>query len=352
MAIVFENDAELRSVKVNESLIPEYSLSIMEDALYVAEAIEIADKKCSEYIGISELNYFETEGKLICYSEADEAITENKVTDGLKTIKDKLIEWAKKIWEAIKSFFDKILAKFEKMAKDYEASISGMKVSQILQNQKFGKINTFEKLGSVDPAMYSKAAEKFASDLVAKMVFTNSADKEYRDYSEIKSIASSKNLIKAITGIDAESMNTVKKTIIDDLKGEEVEVNYAYLEKHLDEMKKNLQAKPAKNALKKAYAQSRKIIDGYMTNIRQLGGNDVEAFVACKPALASIVSCMNTANSALLQAYAMQHRQLVITFTKIKASVDKAYSVKKGRDKVAESASLDQESIIESLFAF
>ena len=43
---------------------------------------------------------------------------------------------------------------------------------------------------------------------------------------------------------------------------------------------------------------------------------------------------------------------LVITFTKIKASVDKAYSVKKGRGKVAESASLDQESIIESLFAF
>lgn len=350
MAIIFENDAELRSVKANSSIIPEYSLSIMEDALYVAEAIEMADKACSECIGINELNIYESTGELVYYNEADEAKASKW---NIKSIKDTLIKWAKKLWEAIKSFFDKIVTRFASMRKSVEKAMTQLSAAQVMKlpgDASFGEVYNFAGLDGFDDKQYCENAKKFATKLTAKALSIKQADKEYRDYTPYKEAA--KDVLKEVTGENVENIGTFKKNLIEKLCGEKVKADKKFVEDHLAKLKKALDLGEAKQSLKRQYSESRKLIDGYMSNIKGTDGNNIEAYVACKPALSQIVSCMNTANSAILKVYTMEHSQAVALLAKVVLACQKAEkAIEKAVGEAVEEV-VDQQSLVESLFNF
>lgn len=336
MAIIFENDAELRSVKSNSSIIPEYSLSIMEDALYVAEAIEMADKACSEYIGINELNIYESTGELVSYNEADEETSKSKWN--LKDLKDKLIEWAKKIWEAIRTFFGNIVKRFDSLAKKVDGKIKGFaknQINKIPDGASFGEVYNFAEFNKFPVDKFCNNAIDFTKELSSKV----------ESVEDLKNAAD--EVLKKVTGEDVDSLASFKKNLIEKLCGDKVKADKAWLSSNLESLKNDVCLIKAKQEVKKLYALSRKIIDENMSEIKKLDGNTVEAFVATKAARTQIVSCMNTCNSAILNIYTRKQSQARVILAKAILGLNK-----KPVKEAVEDKAVDQQTIIESLFAF
>lgn len=336
MAIIFENDAELRSVKTNSSIIPEYSLSIMEDALYVAEAIEMADKACSECIGINELNIYESTGELVSYNEADEEAANSKWN--LKDLKDTLIRWAKNLWKAIKTFFGNIVKRFDSLAKKVDGKIKGFaknQINKIPDGASFGEVYNFAEFDKFPIDKFCNNALDFAKELSSKA----------ESIEDLKNAAD--EVLKKVTGEDVDSLASFKNNLFEKLCGDKVKADKAWLSSNLESLKNDVCLIKARQATKKLYVFSRKIIDEYMSDIKKIDGNKAEVFVATKVARTQIVSCMNTCNSAILNIYTRKQSQARIILAKAILGINK-----KPVKEAVEDTVVDQQSIIESLFAF
>lgn len=290
MSIIYENEDILSEVKADMSVIPANTLSFSENALYVAEAVERDFNEMFESIGVNELAVFESTGVQIVY-EGDEQ----------KSLKEKIIGFFKKLWEKIKAAFEAALVKFEALKMQAKKQIPTIKESDIEgfdDDKKFGKSHEFGELMHRSYGRNAADYAKFVSDEFAKL-----AKKEGLEATEVADKAKEleEDICAKVSGFDGvKSVKEMQDAMVEKLMGDEVEVDKAFIKKHLDEINGIVIQGSSVKHIKELYKTSRKYIDECIKTAKSYTDERAKVMSSEVKVLKSIGQCMNSANGKAL----------------------------------------------------
>ena len=186
-------------------------------------------------IGIEELHSFEENGKVVLEADGEEASKEKKA--------NKIIQWVKQKWEDLKELFNTVLksiknlietgkAKISKMLKDfskkeYEKAINRLKTTDSKGNKKtFGTMSSWSGYYEI----FGNGMVKRAADLYDNFA-KKAADGNFNYKEESDQL---KKDVKNALGIKGDDLTVqeIKKTINETMRGENIEVDKAYLDKN------------------------------------------------------------------------------------------------------------------------
>lgn len=293
--IVFENDEMLKSVKADMSIIPAYSMSFTENSLYVAEAIEESYNEMFQSIGINELAVFESTGMQIVYEG-----------EQLKTFKEAVIGFFKRIWAAIKGAFESVIAAIKKWVKEAKAKIYKVNKDDLdkVDKKEFGKTHEFDTDNRL-----STNAIAYAKDVDTK--FSRLKDDATAD--EIKALGNEldeaviSEICKNVT--DAKTIDDMKTKIKEQFIGKEVTADKAWVVNNLEKLQKVvLDDGKISSGVKDLYISNKKLIDSLITKYKGL--KDVKPYEQARVmVLKHIAQANNTATGVVFDVYKKQYAE-------------------------------------------
>lgn len=326
--IVYENVEELK-VEADMSVIPSFSLSFVESALYVAEAVEKDFNEMFKTIGVNELAVFESTGTEIVYEGTN-----------LDKLKETVINFLKESWKKIKGLYEKILVKFQTLNKEAVkelGKITDSALENIDKKKTFGKVHKFDmknipNFGANATGIVNDAAGKFGNDP------ENAADIK-ADFE--------KSLVSKISGVDAENLTDMKKKLVEKYAGEVVVADLGFVKEHLQEMKDVVINGSTKNQIKNQYAQTKSFIDDRISAVKKMksGEQSKDKWIAAEISiLKDALNCMNSANTCI--ADIAQKR--FVEYRNILLMVKRAAGLKFGKEEPGTAVAVKNESVIAS----
>lgn len=326
--IVYENVEELK-VEADMSVIPSFSLSFAESALYVAEAVEKDFNEMFKTIGINELNIYESTGTEIVYEGTN-----------LDKLKETVINFLKDAWKKIKGMYEKILVKFQALNKEAVkelGKITDSALDNIDAEKTFGKVHKFNMKDIPD---FGANATDIVNDAAGK--FGNDPE----NATDIK-VDIEKTLVSKISGVDAENLTDMKKKLVEKYAGEVVTVDLAFVKANLQEMKDVVINGSTKNQIKKQYATTKKFIDGRISEVKKMktGEKSKDKWISAEISiLKDALNCMNSANTCIAdiaQKRFVQYRNILLM-------VKRAAGLKFGKEEGGTALAVRNESVVAS----
>lgn len=331
-------NADLLKVESDRSVIPAYTLSFAENALYIAEAIERDFNSLFMNIGINELAVYESTGSQIVYEG-----------ENLASLKKKAIDFMKSVWAKIKAGFETILTKFEAMKaearKEMAGKLTAADVDTIEDGKTFGKVHQFNGLDKVDYGTKAKALiDSIKNDFAGNAGVDNAKENIAQTKEEIDNTVCAK-----VSGIDG--VTTVKdmvSKIRESLTGDEVEVDKAFLKSNLDTITKVVIEGTTKNTIKTMYQETKKYIDDCISSLNKLDERNADLANSELSIFKTVLQCMNSANNAAMDVCKRRFAEYKNVFVKVYVATGKRKQ--KATNEGAESVISKQEDLIESAF--
>lgn len=326
--IVYENVEELK-VEADMSVIPSFSLSFAESALYVAEAVEKDFNEMFKTIGVNELSIYESTGAEIVYEGTN-----------LETLKNTVINFLKEAWKKIKGLFENMLRKFDewkKQAVQELGKITDTALDNIDEKKTFGKVHKFNLKDIPD---FGANATDVVNDAIVK--FGNDPENSTDIKADIE-----KTLVSKISGEEAENLIEMKKKLVEKYAGEVVTADLAFVKAHLQEMKDVVINGSTKNDIKKQYATTKKFIDGRISEVKKMktGENSKDKWIAAEiSVLKDALNCMNSANTCIADIA----KRRFVEYRNILVHVKKAAGLKFGKEETSTAVAVKNESVIAS----
>ena len=226
------------------------NVSIAEGALYVIENSEMEFNNIVKNIGLSELAYTEANGAVITNEASVKEVVEN------------IIAWLKKKWESVRELFDRAIGILNKKVNEFKNSMQEKalgkmkeKAAKIKDTDKDGKKKIYGKTREyvqLSNALHKggdlwEAIAKFNNDaheilmgtynignvntsanVTGKMV-TNQAERLISDLNdEVKKLVGNEN--------STFSESSLMSSMMEYLRGKEIEVDKAYINEHIETM--------------------------------------------------------------------------------------------------------------------
>lgn len=334
MKYVNQEELTLESAKI----IPSHTLSFAENAIYVAEAIEENYNALFESIGINELAVYESTGSQIVYEGVN-----------LKELKDKAVNFIKKMWASIKAGFEKVLAKFKMMnaeaRKQMTGKLSASDIDNIADDKKFGKVHEF----SGEPANYYDNAKKYLDEIKADLAANNGMDNAKENIKQTIDEVS-KNACSKVSGIDGvESAGDMVAKIKESLLGSEVEVDKSWLKSNLNKVIDIVINGKSTEDISKAYKDMKKYCDDCITDLKKMDENNANMLNKSLSAMKNVAVCMNQANNAAMDVYNRRFVEYKNVFVKAYVAAGKMAKTKAATQ---ESVIATQQDMIEEAFAW
>lgn len=330
---------DLLKVESDRSVIPAYTLSFAENALYIAEAIENDFNSLFKNIGINELAVYESTGSQIVYEG-----------ENLSSLKEKAINFIKGVWAKIKAGFETILTKFKAMQaearKEMAGKLSASDIDSIADGKTFGKVHKFEGLDNITfGANAKKAIDDLKKDFQSNMGMDNAKENIAQTKQEIEG-----SICATISGIDGVTNNKEMVTKIrEKLVGDEVEVDKGYLKSNIDKITKVVAENDTKNIIQNMYKETKSYIDDCISSLKGLDGNRADLLNAEISVIKTVLTCFNNANSAAMDACKRRFAEYKNVFVKVYVATGKA-GKRKATNEGVDTVISKQEDLIESAF--
>jgi hypothetical protein len=281
MSYVLENEAALRAVPVNTSVIPAYCNSFLEAGEYAEAAINEAFNDMMNSIGINELYIYESTGSMVIYEEDEQAA---------KDLGEKKEFFVKRAWGVIKGLFERFLGWLKQKAEDLKNSI-GTNITNKLAG-KLDKINDDVVISKGFPVKFYEKRKDF-TDLVLDVISgveklsetlsdlkndDEIADttkvKKYQDYDDGPKIDPAKERLASFIGNDnitRENIQDIRKTIKDFSEIKSLSpVDKKWVRANIEDIFKNIINKGDERTIKALYNESKKTINSYMKSARDI----------------------------------------------------------------------------------
>lgn len=268
--VYYEDTDELKDIKANMSVIPSYTLTFSESALYLAEYIEAGYNEMFQKIGINELAVYESTGSQIVYEEGK-----------LSNIVETVVGWLKKAWEGIKGFFTGILNKFEehrKKSAEKFGNITAAHVDKIEDGKKLGKVHQFA--ASIDKDEFVTRASSFATEVQSEFEKFNKQDEvSDEDLSNkkdelVKQVCSKLSGIEGVTDIK-DMKDKMKKKYQGE--GDPIDVTKDFVKKNLSNMVDIVIKGKDKAYIKKQYKSVKDMINKQIKTIKKVDDSKLKA---------------------------------------------------------------------------
>lgn len=323
--MVFENLT--MPIKTDRSVIPAGCLSFSEGALYIAEATENEFNKLFESIGIEELAVYESTGSEVVYEGAK-----------LDEFKNKVIEFFKGFLAKVKHAYEIIVDKFNEMVKGTKKNLRTVKDSDLKlldSDMKFGKFHQYD-FGGFDPR---NKANKLVNDI--KKDFDENIEKDVESRKNLKEEYENK-IVSEISGTDKNNIKEAKEALAKKFKGEEKEVDLAWVIQNKSPLDVVVFNSPTKET-KKSFNAEKEIIDGIIGEVKAYKSADYaqQTVSLLKDITATMHSCMMAYMDALKRRYG-EFRNI---YTKVFIAVAKYKSTHESVDIVT-----SQQDLVESCF--
>lgn len=341
--IMYENEQLLKETQADMSIIPAYTMTFAENSLFVAEATEKVFNELFQQVGVNELAVFESTGMQIVYEG-----------ENLKQFKDMVVNAFKKLWSAIKGFFEGILNKFNTMSKEAKKNlfkVDASDVDKLNDDLKFGKTHEFN-IDDVVKHQYSavdfgkKILHEFKA-LAAKEGLTEDDVKEKKNEIEEK-------ICSEISGIsDVKTASDMKKAMMEQLVGKEIEATKSFVKSNLTELDKIVFAGDSIKHIKELYKTNRKYIDTCISYAKGLTDSEIKVSKAAVSTLKQVSNCMTTANGVVCDASRKRYNEYRNILFRVARACGKIKSTNESvEEPVTESLIDKQISAIDKSFAW
>lgn len=293
----------LSKTSTNHTVIPNNCLSFYEQSLYIAEAAQRSYNDLFQNIGFCELAIFEATGHMAVYTEAAKL-----------NIKERFLEFVKKMWEAIKGFFEKAVNFFneqKKNAKEKFAKImkDNEKIQNLDDNKVYGKSYNFNLYDIND---FVKNAKDYTQNVRDKFEAANQATDDYnsKKFKKIRKNTSisadqvtdyinSKKFVE-IFGSEYSSVTTVddlKNKIKEICMGEQIEAKGDYIKKHYKEIKEVVLEGSTIDHIKVLYKDIKDFYATEMSKIKSSNYTDPQYYKAHMEVLKDVSNIITSTSS-------------------------------------------------------
>ena len=342
-------ESELENVTPNRSIIPAHSLTFAENALYVAEFIEVEHNKLFESIGINELAVYESTGMEIVYEG-----------EQLQTIKAKIVKFFTNAWEAIKGAIEKVIKWFEEKKKEVRDKFANELIERATKASLEGvdpkkKFGTTHKYDIKVPDEACLRAFDFSRDVQSKFVDLAKSfkDEEKADQTakihDLKEDLMSK-LIKEISGTDAGSIAEMSKQLKKEMLGEQVTADKEWVSKHLNDMVDVVEKGASTKTFKRQYNIVKQTINECIRETKKFKDEQSIIISPCVSVLKSTVQCSNSIVNLTADVLKRRYHE----YSHILLSVSRLAAAKKEEKKATHESTVvaSQIEMIESAFGW
>ena len=270
---------EFGQLPADRSVIPASCISFSESAMYVADAAQRYFNEFYEQIGIEELAIFESTGSVVVYEGAR-----------LQAFKEAVAKIFENIWKAIKSAYEKIMAKIDeirrKMAQKY-LKVTAADVKAIPDekfNNTLGKFK-YQKYKDVEKEIEGKIKAETAESKLPNFSGYKDADLEKaQDATKTFIDGLYSRICNAICGKKAESAEAMQKVIAEACKdGKETELKKSWLAANVDSM--NKRTDKALGSVRKKYRDTKAALHQATRSLNKIGDDNLsigQCEVRCK----------------------------------------------------------------------
>ena len=301
---------ELSRMEANKNVIPDYCMTFSESASYVIEYADSEYNKLFKAVGIEELAVMESTGSQIIYEGVN-----------LKELKDKVVAFFKKVWQAIKDLYTRIIGWFIARTKEGKEKIGNLSKEEIEKylaaDKSYGKVtnwNAFDFFKSetqvplikdaiegIDiEGKYKAIAKKYANeDGTAKEANSDEFKSEVeKTKEEIFQTVTNKFYMKSDNVVD------FKKKFSDRFKTEKIDANKEFVLKHLDEINGVVKGGKSAEKVKKLYDAHKKMIEDFIKGVED-AFKDAQFSLVAKDAMESYkqVNAVLTVVTSLIQDF-------------------------------------------------
>ena len=315
----YMNPEEL-AVEADTSVIPSFAVNLTEQSLYVAEAAESEFNAMMESIGVEEISVYESTGKEVVYEGAS-----------FDSLKKTIIEFFKGLWAKIKGLFDGILKKYEAKKKERATNIATNVDLAKLDDSKYKPFKVHKYDGLKDNAVFLNI-EQNCKNMAAKL-------KNYKnDGPGTLNIDVWKDILTGVVSTDAKSADTVVKAVKNDLMGEKVDADVAFVKTNWDKIKDTaINGNNFKGKIKAAYKAEKKVIDDIIKAVKDVKEEDANEFKTIVSHLKDIAIASKSVSMAVIDVAKRQESEYASIFVKVAAATKAYKNTKGGEDSTNES---------------
>lgn len=352
--MAYMNESFLKEAPIVEGIIPSYAMNFSESALFVCESMERSYNSLFQGIGINELAYYEENGTLIDYcTEAEEQ----------KSLKEKVKEFFKNLWGAIKGFFEDVLKKIKEAIKENKA-----KMKDKIDNTDFAKIDPKTNFGKIHS--YTVFDNKAKNTLKRLNSYVKSMDASWEEISDNNSDVVASQIKESGEGIvaymiekdgkTAEDLKNYIKGLVD--QNNLIDLTYDYVKNNIGKFTDVVFNDAAINEVKEMYKLARTTIDECLSkaskSVDEAGKKQAKTSViqAEVKVYETAAQLNTTANGAIIDVLSKKMKEYRKVVFKVKFAAAKGYKGgkegEKKEDSVGESTDLfaSQVAMVEGSF--
>lgn len=317
---------DLLNVKADTSVIPAYSMSFAENALFVAEAVEKDFNTLFQNIGIQELAVFESTGVQVVY--------ENEKLDKFK---DSIVKFFQTMWEKIKGAFEAVLKKFEELKKEAMKKIvkfSKSDLDKLDPEKKFGKTHKFD-IDDIEKDIYGDNAKKYAQEVTDKFTkYLDNMENVKEDIAETKEELLA-DVCKKVSGLYVDNTKEMTEEIGKRV-GDEVEADLDFVKDNFNDIYDVVINGSTVRQIKALYKGSKEFIFNAIKAVKKYDDERTKAAAAEVSVLKNIAMAMNIANGKRLDVYKRRYGEYRNILVRVAIALGKVKDSKK-EDKKEES---------------